>query len=194
MRTDGSGIQQNNNIMKMKKTLLMLSIMFFTFCQDSNKAISRKVIDDFIKNHQSESFLEFKNKVIFIRQETLLSTIYILHKYEGNKPVYFVTYSKLKNEVTEIDNSMLKKEKVPDYFTVREITSLVKRFRAYKFCMVGVDLQENVFINPFYPNNPAVFLRKSNHSQLNISKMQGNYVHYNAYWYIDQSQLVGVKL
>ena len=172
----------------------MVSILFFTFCQDRNKAISKNVIDTFIKKHQAESFLEFKNTIIFIRQETLLSTLYVIHRYEGNSPVYFVTYNKIKNEITEIDDSLLKKLKVPDYFTAREITSLIKRFRSYEICMVGVDMQENVFINPFYPNNPAVFLRMSKHSQLNISKIQGNYVHYKDRWYVDKSQLVGVKL
>jgi hypothetical protein len=163
-------------------------------CEHQSKIITKDVIDSFIKKYQAESFSEFKNVFISIRQTSLSSTSYILQKSEGNLPVYIVTYNESTNEITEVSNSELRAKKISDYFSRNQITSFIKKFRYYKFCLLSVDSQENVFINPFYPNNPATFLRISKTSSLETSKISGNYIYYKDNWYVNQTQLVGVKL
>lgn len=178
----------------MKNLIFIISIVFICSCKQSGKTISKNEIDNFIRKYQTERFGEFKNVFICIRQRTLTSTIYILQKNDGNVPVYFVTYNEPMNKITEINNTGLKEQNVSDYFTKYQIAALINKFRYFKFCLLGVDAQGNVFINPYYPNNPAVFLRMVKTSKLKISKLEGNYIYYNHDWYLNQSQLSRIKL
>ena len=171
----------------MKKLFCIFSVIFTFSCQNSGKTISKHFIDDFIEKYQTENFLEFKNVFISIRQKDLTSTTYILEKSEGGLPVYFVTYNDWTNEISGVNNSQLKEQKLNDYFTKRQITFLINRFRQMNFCLLGVDINGNVFINPFYPNNPAFFLRLSKISKLKPSKLSGDFRQYKDSWYVNHS-------
>jgi hypothetical protein len=177
----------------MRTLLLAIALLLLNSCHN-NKIISKNEIDNFIGKYQSQDFSEFKNVSILIRQTTLTSTIYIISKYQGNLPVYFIVYNELENKITEINNSLLKQQKISDYFTDQEINSLINKFRHYQFCLLGVDSNKDLFINPFYANNPAAILRKSKGSKLEISKLSGNFIHYKDDWYINLSVLPDLKL
>lgn len=171
----------------MKKLFCIFSVIFTFSCQKNDKVISKKTIDDFIEKYQTESFLELKNVTIYVRQKDLQNTTYILQKNEGNLPVYIVTYNEWINEITEVNNSVLKGKKVADYFTRNQIAYLINKFRVYNFCMLSMDKQENVFINPFYPDNPAFFLRLGKTSKLKPSKLSGDFKQYKDSWYVNHS-------
>lgn len=145
------------------------------------------MIDSFVKKYQTEEFSEFKNVFIVIRQRTLTSTIYILDKTGENLPVYVVTYNEWLNKITEINNSLLKEQKVNDYFTERQITTLIYSFRRFNFCLLGVDKQDNVFINPFYASSPACLIRLGKTPRIDMLKVSGDFKPYKDNWYINQS-------
>ncbi|SIR28272.1 HSF-type DNA-binding [Mucilaginibacter lappiensis] len=162
--------------------------------EHQKKRVTKDVVDNFIKKYHAESFSEFKNVFISIRETNGSSSSYILQKNAGNLPVYVVTYNENTNEIVEVNNSRLRAKKVDDYFTSNQITSFIKKFRYYKFCLLSVDAQGNVFINPFYPGNPAIFLRISKTPSLEISKISGDYIYYKDNWYVNRTQLVDLKL
>lgn len=176
----------------MKNIFLLINIVVLSSCH--YKTISPKTLDDFTKRYQNERFSKFKNTAIFIRSEDFINTIYVIDKGDGkNLPVYFVTYNKWLNKITEINNKMLKEQGIPDYFTSTQIASIINNLRMYKFSLLCVDAQNNIFINPFYINNPAVFLRMDKGSHIDFKKVSGNFIHYKGNWYVDRSQLPGVK-
>lgn len=170
----------------MKKLIYIFSLISVCSCQNS-KTISRGEIDNFVKKYQAEEFPEFKNVSIVIRQRTLTSTIYVLDKQGENLPVYFITYNEWLNKITEINSSLLKEQKVSDYFTKSQITVLINRFRQLNFCLLSIDNQDNVFINPFYPSSPPCLIRLGKTSRVEMLKVSGDFKPYKDNWYINQS-------
>ncbi len=162
-------------------------MVFICSCQNRGKTVSQSVIDDFVKRHQTDGFSDFKNVAIFIRQMGITSTTYILSTYDGNYPVYFVTYNELINKITEIDYSGMKEKRIDSYFSKSQIIFLVNKFRQTKFCLLAVDTQKNVYINPFYPNRPPFFLRKNKTAKLEMLRKSGDFIQYKDDWYINRS-------
>jgi hypothetical protein len=167
----------------MKKATFFLFVTLISSCY---KSINQTVVNDFITKYRDEKFLEFKNVFIFIRSSGFTNSIYFLGKFEGNEPLYFVTYNEVTGTITEISRQQLNGSKVDDYFTKSQITFLVEKFRQTHFCLLGVDSHRNILFNPFYPNNPAFFLHLSSESNIGMFKMMGDYKLYKDNWYINK--------
>lgn len=166
---------------------VLLSILILTSCKSDG--IEKTQIDEFIKKYQDESFDSFKDVFVAIRgSNTLLNNIYIVSKCGGNLPVYFVTYNFVTNSITEINKSALTNSNVKDYFTEKEINTIITNFRKYDFYLLGVDSDGNVFINPFKTNAPAYFLKLKDVSNQKKIKKGYVYTHYKNNWYINNTE------
>jgi hypothetical protein len=161
---------------------MYLLILFFTMtCQNESK---RNDIDSIIKKYDKTDFSFFKNTFVGVREQSRNEITYIIEKSEGNLPVYFITYSTSKESVIDINKTALKERNIGDYFTDEEISGLIENFRKLNLSLLQVDEQENVFINPFKINEPAILLRLANPSDKEEVRKGFVYRHYKDNWYI----------
>ena len=156
--------------------------------KETKKSTSCKVnkdYDSFIKKYDNYDFSIFKNTNITYRDSDGTINIYVFTNKEGNKPVYFVHFDKLKNIITSIDRSMLKKANFKDYYTDEQISTLMNDFMKYDFYILGSDNEGNVFINPYKVNSPPFFLRLKEKTGKDTIKKGFTYKRYKKNWYIN---------
>lgn len=167
---------------KSLKIVFFLSFVVFYSCQNSKK----QDIDSVISKYNSSDFSNFKGSFIAVREKSISETIYILGDSEGNKPLYFIEYDEIKNKIILINNSILKRMKVPDYFSSEEIKKLISLFRKYDFVLLSVDEDNNVFINPFEINSPALLIRFNKLPNAESVKKGYLYKQYKGNWYLKE--------
>lgn len=167
---------------KIFKIIFFLSFVVFYSCQNSKK----QDIDSVISKYNNFDFSDFKGSFIAIRQKNSSETTYMLGDSEGNKPLYFIEYDEISGKIILINNSILKKTKVPDYFSNEEIKKLITLFRKYDFVLLSVDGDDNVFINPFEINSPALLIRF--HKLPNTERVKKGYPYkqYKGNWYLKE--------
>lgn len=140
---------------KIFKIIFFLSFVVFYSCQNSRT----QDIDFVISKYDDTDFSVFKGSFIAIRQKNSSETTYMLGDSDGNKPLYFIEYDEITDKIILINNLILKKTKIPDYFSNKEIEKLITNFRKYDFALLSVDEDHNVFINPFDINSPALLIK-----------------------------------
>lgn len=174
--------------MKKFLSISLFVLALFSCNQKSNNRMTSEEktnnIDLFIKKYNQTDFSEFKNAFVTIRQKDHNEVIYLIHKFENSLPVYFVTYDLQQNSITNINRDLLKKSGIEDYYTDETISNLVYSFQKYDFGLLGVDSNNNVFINPFEINTPAVLLRLSSKTNEKQLKKGYTYTHYKDNWYL----------
>jgi hypothetical protein len=168
----------------MKKAFVLLFISFSFFQSCSRREISDDELNSFIKKYDSIDFKELKNIFIHQRSVHLNEIVYIINKFDSNLPVYFVTYDTRKGVIKKIDNSLLQEAGLPEYFTAQEINSAIQVLRKYRFALLGVDSLNNVFINPYRPNDPPFFMRLN--QKTGMKKVMNGYSYqlFKDRWYI----------
>lgn len=168
--------------------LFSVFITSLTFCSSRN--INRNNIDDFVLKYNDVRFKDLKDITVAQRSKDINEIVYIVGRYTGNQPVYFVTYNTFNKEITSVNKSNLEKSKVKDYLTQSEIINAVEIVSNHGFYLLSVDSSENVFINPFHPNEPPFFLRLKILTGDSIIKMGYVYKLYIDNWYINNSKLI----
>jgi hypothetical protein len=143
----------------MRFEIFICFIVALTSCSSNNTAITDKDVDEFISKYNEAQFDAVKNISIAQRSRNVDEIVYVVGKSEGSLPVYFVTYDLQKKSITAINKNNLEKSKVQDYFTRDEISNAVNAIRKFGFYFLSVDSSENVYVNPFYVNEPAYLLR-----------------------------------
>ncbi|MGJ1448748.1 hypothetical protein ACR79S_20280 [Sphingobacterium spiritivorum] len=165
--------------------LFFMLIVFFVTCRRiTPKKIEINEINAFISKYETVDFNEFKGAFIAIRQRNLNSIIYIVQNISKDYPIYIVKYDLLKDTISEIDRTALKKKDTEDYYTQKEISKLICNFRKYNFALLKVDSNNNVFINPWQIGDPAILLRMREESAKETIKIGFVYKKYNNRWYI----------
>lgn len=163
------------------KLLSLLTMFVFVTCQNNIK-ISDK-IDGVIAKYDKEDFSYFNNIFIAIRNAGFNEITYIIHKSEGDLPVYFVKYTKINGKM-EINRTLFEKAKKKDYFTNAKIKEIIENFRKYDLLLLQVDKSGNVYMNPFRSNEPAKLLRLAHPSNQKEIRKGFVYKHYKNQWYI----------
>ncbi|MBN8787627.1 MAG: hypothetical protein J0I84_11095 [Terrimonas sp.] len=174
----------------MRPEMFIYFIVSLFSCSNHNTPISDKTIDEFIAKYNSVKFDEIKGISISQRSRNTNEVVYVIGKSEGNLPVYFVTYDLQKGNINTINKSNLEKSKVPDYFTSEEISNAVKTIRKYDFYFLSVDSSENVYINPFYINEPAYLLRLKMVTGDSIVRKGYVYELYKENWYLNKTRKI----
>jgi len=167
---------------KILKTIFFLSFVVFYSCQSSKD----QNIDSVISKYNDTDFSIFKKSFIAIRQENSSETIYMLGASEANKPLYFIEYNEVINKITNINKSLLEKTKTPDYFSNEKIEKLITYFRKYDIVLLSVDEDNNVFINPFEINSPALLIRFDKSPNAERVKKGYSYKKYKENWYLKE--------
>ncbi|WP_312300654.1 hypothetical protein [Chryseobacterium sp.] len=167
---------------KFFKIIFFLSFVVFYSCQNSKT----QDIDSVISKYDDTDFSVFKGAFIAIRQRNSSETTYMLGDSEGNNPLYFIEYDEMTNKIILINNSILKKAKIPDYFSNEEIEKLITYFRKYDFVLLSVDKDNNVFINPFEINSPALLIRFNKLPNTEKIKKGYAYKQYTGNWYLKE--------
>ncbi len=167
-------------------TVLVYFFIFFSSC--NNSSISNDDIDMFISKYNDVRFDECKDISIALRSKGLDEIVYIVDRFGGNRPVYFVTFNLQKKSVTNIDKTNLEKSEVQEYLTKYEIISAVNTIRKYDFYLLAVDSSENVYINPFYAEEPPYLMRLKN--SIGDSSVNKGYVYelYKDNWYLNKTR------
>jgi hypothetical protein len=140
------------------KSCIVVIASLFSNCSSKND-ITNIEIDNFISKYDSVKFDQLNDVSITQRCGNFSDIVYIVGKGEGNIPVYLVTFDFKKNEIAEINRENLIKRKVRNYLSSDEILNAVLTIRKYDFYFLAVDSLKNVYINPFYVNDPPYFLR-----------------------------------
>lgn len=164
-----------------------LLIIFLNIGCYSNKRVNNNDIDRFILQYNSVNFESIKGMFIFQRSRGIYEIIYGVGKFDDNKPLYIVEFNVLTNNISAINRKLLKKRNMEDYLTEKEITNVVRMIRKYDFFLLGVDSLENVYMNPFYVNEPAYFLRLKTTTGDSIVKNGYVYNLYSENWYINRT-------
>jgi hypothetical protein len=171
----------------MLRLITFISILpFFSGCLENKTPPN---VDHFIKQFENESFIQFKNISITLKNKSLTKAVYILIKTNSNLPAYIITYDLVKKRILEIDHSMLAKAGIEDYFTDFQLSDYIEAFRKYDFYLMSVDNDCNVYINPFYANQPVCLMRLNTSVHYGMIQKGYLYEQYKGRWYINVSSM-----
>jgi len=169
----------------MKRLLAMLIFACLSFFGCSSKDVSSNDIVQFINEHATEDFNQFKHYTIAIRQNNMFETIYLVSDSDSNidKPICFVTVNKFSGNIEDVD---IKSDS--DKITV--IKGLINRYQSYNYPYLSVDKDSNVYINPFYVDMKPYFLfYKSGNGPKKIKSNFAVFKHYQGNCYINNRYL-----
>jgi hypothetical protein len=163
----------------MRKMILVICILT-TFMQSCNG--QKMGIDDIIEKYDKEDFSILKNKSIYFRSKGnhKNTSIYFLNIYHDTCSPYAVEFNDESRTIVEIKNHLVLKSCGKDYLSEDEIRQAMKAYAKYQFCLLHVDEEGNVYINPDKQELP-VFMRKSPNSP---PKDLDKYKLYKGDWYI----------
>lgn len=171
----------------MLRLIAFISVLpLFSGCLE-NKTPSN--IDHFIKEFENENFVQFKNISISLKSKSLNRAVYILIKTNNNLPAYIITYDLTNKRILEIDHSMLAKAGLADYLTDSQISAYIEAFRKYDFYLMSVDNDCNVYINPFYANQPVCLMRLNTPAHHGTIQKGYLYEQYKGRWYVNISSM-----
>lgn len=174
------------NMSRIRFIILMCFFIGFLSCSD--RVISNNEVDEFISKYNDEKFSELNNISIAQRSKSVSEIVYVIGRYGGNLPVYFVTFDLGKQSITDINNSNLVKSNTIDYLSKDEIIALINAFRKYNFYLLAVDSIGNAYINPFYSNQPPFLLRLKVSTGDNVVKKGYVYELYKDNWYLNKTK------
>ena len=162
----------------------LFSLGAFLSCDNRKEAD----IDTFIVKYAREDFSFFRGISIFQRSAGINDIIYGIGLSGAEKPLYFVEYDLIQEEVTTINNILVKEAGYNDYLTNQQIEKYISNFRRYKFYLLSVDDSNNVFVNPYSANSPALLMRMHHANGEKIVRKGFVYELYKGNWYLNRSR------
>lgn len=139
-------------------------------------------IDAIIAKYNSTDFSELKDMSIYFRSKghRRNSSIYFVNKFKGNCSPYIVEFNNTDNTIVEIKNHLVLTSCVEDYLSKEQIEIVVKKYVEYKLCLLQVDNDGNVYINPDKQELPILLRKSSNSTPQDLEKFK----HYKESWYV----------
>ncbi len=167
--------------------LIFLSFLAIAIFSCTSGDITSNNIEDFINNFKYDEFSNLKDIAVTERSRSFTEIVYIVDKFSGNNPVYFVTYNLSSQSVTNIDNTMLRKMNVVEYLDQKQIYYAVQITNKNKLYLLGVDSNGNIIVNPFYSESSPYFLRLKFVKGDSIIRMAHGYDYtlYKDNWYLN---------
>jgi hypothetical protein len=157
---------------------IFFPILLLLLLQSCNR--TKLTTDDIIEKYNEEDFSCLNGVFANYRggkYDNLVSII--ISKDNVNCSPYFVKVNYESGEIVKI-NDTLAKRSCDDYFTDSQIKNFTKCFLKYKFQVLAVDLDGNVYINPGQQDHPTL-LRKVDNS---IPEDLKDFKLYSGKWYI----------
>ena len=139
--------------------LRLLIIFFVLFLSSCSQNIN---LEKFMDKYDSVDFTPLKNTSIYFRSrgEGINSSIYFVNKYNGNCSPYIVEFNDVTNKIIDIKNNLVISSCKKDYLSKNEIELYMKEYMRYKLCLLQVDPEGNVSINPRNSASPTI-MRKA---------------------------------
>jgi hypothetical protein len=155
-------------------------IIVILFCFSISCKSDKKSMDKIISNYYTTNFSNLKNIFIENRGMNNEDIILIVSKYnQHNCNPYIIWVNSKTKEISKIDDKLPVRD-CGAYFTNVEIKTYVDYFLKQNFMVLGVDNEDNVYINPYYYDVP-ILLRKSKKSNPKDLK---DFKLYKGDWYI----------
>ena len=157
----------------------MLPLLILTILQQSCNA---QDIDSVIKKYDNTDFSSLKGFSIHFRSVGHQSntSIYFVDSYNWECPPYAVELNDQNKTIVNINNEQVLKRCGQDYLSRERITEVLVEYAQYNLCLVQVDNDGNVYINPDRMER-ATLLRKSKGS---TPKDLTLFKHYKGNWYV----------
>ena len=139
-------------------------------------------IDSVIKKYGNTDFSSIKGFSIHFRSagHQRNTSIYFVNTYDGKCSPYVVELNDHNKTIVNINNDLVLKSCGQDYLSREKITEVLMGYTQYNLCLVQVDNDGNVYINPDRMER-ATLLRKSMGA---IPKDLTLFKHYKGNWYI----------
>lgn len=126
---------------------------------------------------------------ILLRSSLFFEEQYVVGKFEGNRPMYFVTYNTITNSISKIDSSMLLRLHEQRYFSKEELTNLVNSIRNYGFFMLSSTAAGDILLNPFVYDSPPLLYRTKVRIESDTIRNGYIYKRYKDNWYINTNSI-----
>lgn len=155
--------------------------MLFVFQLHSCKNETME-IDDVVNKYNEVDFSRLKNISIYYRSSgsQTNTSVYFVNLFNGKCSPYVVVYDYVEKTIVEIKNHLVISSCKEDYMNEGYIESVVKQYVDYGVCLLQVDEDGNVYINPNSQDGP-ILLRKSSES---TPQDLERFMHYKGDWYI----------
>lgn len=156
---------------------ICLFVVNVSSCQSQEKST-----DEIIKKFDTVDFSSLKNRSVYFRSagQQRNSSIYFVNTMEGTCSPYIVEVNNSDNTIIEIKNNLVISSCKEDFLSQNEIEKTIKQYLQYKICLLQVDNDGNVLINPD-KQEPATLLRmmpgKTIENMNQFKPLKGN-------WYI----------
>lgn len=139
-------------------------------------------IDSVIKKYDNTDFSGLKGSAIHFRSVGHQSntSIYFVNMYGGDCSPYVVELNDQNKTIVDINNDLVLKSCGQDYLSRERITEVLVEYAQYNLCLVQVDNDGNVYINPDRMER-ATLLRKSTGA---TPKDLALFKHYKGNWYV----------
>jgi len=162
-------------------SLLALFIVLFA-CNHG-----RREIDSAISRLDTADLRVVKSLCIYYRSmgEHRNSSIYFLSVYDDKCSPYIVEVDNDEKKILGIRNDLVIKSCGKETVRSEDITMAMKKYFELHVCLICVDRQGNVYVNPTEQKRPTV-LRKANGAQ---PKDFAEFSHYKKDWYVRNGSL-----
>ena len=159
-------------------SFILLSLVFLL--QSCKKEIL--VIDDVVNKYNDVDFSRLKNISIYYRSRgsQTNTSVYFVNLFRGDCSPYVVVYNNVDMSVVEIKNHLVLASCKEDYLNKEDIESIVKQYVGYGICLLQVDEEGNVYINPNRQDGPILLRKSSESTPQDLEKFK----HYKGEWYI----------
>ena len=162
-----------------KRALFLIPLLILQLQSCNSQTMN---IDDVIDKYNDADFSGLKDISVYFRStgHQRNTSIYFVNKFKGNCSPYVVEFNNTDKTIVEIKNHLVLANCKEDYLTTDKIEAVVKQYVEYKLCLIQVDNEGNVYINPDKHELP-IFLRKSPES---MPKDLVKFKHYKGDWYL----------
>lgn len=156
---------------------ILILIVFLQSC--NSQSMNNDMV---IKKYYNTDFNKLKGLSIYCRSKghQQNTSIYFVNEFSGKCSPYTVEFNDFNKTLVEIKNHLVLSSCEKDYLSKEQIDTAIQLFVEYKLCLIQVDLEENVYINPNKQELPTL-LRKSPTSTPRDLQL---FKHYKDNWYI----------
>lgn len=139
-------------------------------------------IDGIIDKYDAVDFSELKNKSIYFRSKghQKNTSIYFVNIYQNSCSPYTVEFNDQDKNIVEIKNHLVLSSCGKDYLSKEEIEAAIKKYVQYQFCLLQVDNEGNVYINPTVQDRPTLLRKLPNSTPKDLNQFRP----YKGNWYI----------
>lgn len=165
----------------MFRTIYLFILMLFVFQLHSCKN-ETKEIDDVVNKYSDVDFSRLKNISIYYRSSgsQTNTSVYFVNLFNGKCSPYVVVYDNVEKTIVEIKNHLVLASCKEEYLKKEDIESMVKQYVGYGICLLQVDEEGNVYINPNRQDVPILLRKSSESTPQDLKKFK----HYKGEWYI----------